>query len=540
MMHPRFFLILALLTLSQNTYSQDSSAELVESISSSLGRDDSGLVQNLEKELKDAFSALEESEKELISQKHQLESHGIDATDYVKTLEVAILELTLDEKKELLESPRREPLQTDSAKMRELRAMIQEGRDQTDVFFENLDAHIQKSLDVSIAYSFMSLFEYLKAVDLNEEQKKSVTEKLSKLQHLKKKYMENKHHYGEGKDTYRTGAYYSFFVNLKALYESIENEKFKVRPSVLTKLRSSMLKVFKILTRLPEYRHLAFSGLRFLKSALKPSPSTQKNIALNTDLNKVMQEITKLKGMRVEVEGGEHLPTTYEKNTINIYAASHRNALFDQIALAHMGVENMVFFGAPNNFIPNFLNKILKTKDKIIVALNKNPGFIVVGKGADLQPIDKALKIVKETTARSFLIFPGGRLPEGLGATMGVRKKFASDGGLLSSFEEAGFKVNIVPISMRHNATLFDEATPLTEFETLTVRVGQNISHETRKIISHLGGDDALRHLLRYALVDDLVTNDKLLWGQVRVGALKKTLTDYLKPVKAMSCKKIL
>lgn len=94
---------------------------------------------------------------------------------------------------------------------------------------------------------------------------------------------------------------------------------------------------------------------------------------------------------------------------------------------------------------------------------------------------------------------------------------------------------------MRHNGTLFDEKKPLSGSDSLSVRVGENVSDETRKVLLNFGGTDALYGLLRYGTIDDFVTNDKLIWGHVKAAALKETLGTYIGvSSSAGSCKSFL
>jgi hypothetical protein len=248
----------------------------------------------------------------------------------------------------------------------------------------------------------------------------------------------------------------------------------------------------------------------------------------------IIDTVTKIKeqqGGKVEIVGAENLPKFDDPNTINVIVASHRHGLNDQIAIAALKLKSMVFFGAANNFLPKSLNLLFGLKTRAIRGLNDNLGFIVVGEGADPAPLAKARLIVTKTGVRTFLIFPGGRLPEGWGATMGVREKTFSEEGLVAMFEEMGFKVNLIPISMKNNARLFDNKTTLSAdgVDELEVRVHELIDDQTRRVIMKHGGKEALNLLLRFGLTEVLVTDQELIWGQVRAGKIVSTLERFMK-----------
>lgn len=73
------------------------------------------------------------------------------------------------------------------------------------------------------------------------------------------------------------------------------------------------------------------------------------------------------------------------------------------------------------------------------------------------------------------------------------------------------------------NKTLLSEAAG----DELEVRVHELIDDATRRVIMRIGGKEALDVLLRFGLTEALVTNEDLVWGQVRAGRLVPTLDRY-------------
>ncbi len=483
------------------------------------------------KKLDLAFLEIEESENKLLSEKKQIESLGYDAVHFLMSIKELISQLSSQEKDIVL---RGQPTQEDFLKypkLNELYKILLPAKNLSSTFFHHLDDYIQNTLDLAMALGYHGLRSYIAELPEKIKNRRDIKKSYQKIEYLKKKYLENKDQYGQAKDTLRTTTYSKFFNELLSFYKTVRETQEQSSFSRLSWLFLTLQHMWNILYRIPKYSSLAVKGLKLIKAALFPGKLNADRLAFNVALNDVMNKTSDVFDLPVRVEGEEFLPKKTPRDTINIFAPSHRNAIFDLIGLAKLDINNMVFFGAANNFIPNFLNKFFNLKDSMVGALNKNPGFILVGKGADPKPIDKAIQIVTQTQVRNFLIFPGGRLTEGLGASAGVRAKFASDDGLIGQFQAAGFKVNIIPISMRHNATMFNGIKlqgSLSNQEFLSVRVAPNIDDETRRIITNIIGPEGVGDLMRYGLIDDLVTNNQLIWGQVRASVIPRELPRYL------------
>jgi hypothetical protein len=340
------------------------------------------------------------------------------------------------------------------------------------------------------------------------------------LEKLKDKYIKNKNQYSLPKDTLRTTPYKNFFVTMQTLVNKMEPGSM---PTLRERLRS-MGRLIKAVIQ------LAPSAVELIKSVIFIKQPDAQKVPLTESIFKAVKKIGEIQGVSITLEGEENLPQKYEPDTVNLFVASHRHGLNDILTVARLNTNSLIFFGAANNFIPRVLNLFFGLKNKIISRMNQNLGFIVVGKGSDPEPIEKAIKIIQETPVRNFLIFPGGRLPEGFGATMGVREKFFSEEGLISSLESKGYKVNLIPLSFPNNARLFDNETLLDEngSKELKVEVYPTIDDHTRKIISKASRADALGLLLRFGLTESLPTSEALVWGQVRSDRLVPTLDRFL------------
>jgi hypothetical protein len=404
-----------------------------------------------------------------------------------------------------------------------LTALVTGGKEQAADFFIRLDSHIQDYLDVSMALGYHSARARLFELRAEGKNIKSYKKDFANLEKLKTKYLDNKNQYQQPKDTLRTTPYKSFFNVLQSI-AARDTADPSARNGIFARMKDLASFAIRTAALMP-------SVIRLLKVVfLKQQPNSD-GVPLTRGVIDTVTKINEQQNGKVNIVGLENMPTSTDPNTINVIVASHRHGLNDQIALAALKLKSMVFFGAANNFLPNWLNVFFGLKTRAIRNLNENLGFIVVGRGADPAPLAKARMIVTKTGVRTFLIFPGGRLPEGWGATMGVREKTFSEEGLVAMFEEMGFKVNLIPISMKNNARLFDNKQTLSENgeQDLEVRVHELIDDQTRRVIMKYGGKEALNLLLRFGLTEVLVTNQDLVWGQVRAGKIMPTLDRFLK-----------
>jgi hypothetical protein len=391
-------------------------------------------------------------------------------------------------------------------------------------FFSSLDIYIQDDMDVAMALAYQSA--RLQIIEMREDG--VAVDKLkpifAKLERYKDQYIANKDQYRKPKDTFRTTPYKKFFVAFKGFVEETNGMPNISWPQALKNKVQATVKVFRLgLTLIP-------SAIELVKTVMLIKDPAGQNVPMTAAIFQGARKLSKLNRVSIRISGANNLPTKTDLQTVNIFVASHRHGLNDVMSVAGLNNDSIVLFGAARNFLPSVLNKIFGMKDKIINRMNENLGFIVVGKGAKPEPVEKALKILKESSVRNFLIFPGGRLPEGLGATMGVREKFFAEYGLIHSIENAGYKVNLIPLAFPDNARLFDDTSFLFENapEELLVEVYPMIDDHTRRVIVKAAGPESLGLLLRFGLTESLHTNDTLVWGQVRADRLVNTIDRFV------------
>ena len=466
---------------------------------------ETGLLDSA-KVLQDVHRALLETiseEEALIAKRAQIDSMGYGAEEFL---------MHVKEKAQTMSES--------EVDFKDFQAFIQAGQIPVQDFFKGLDSYIQDYLDVAMALSYHSARQYIiemKIAGMNIEPLRQTFEKLEKY---KDQYVLNKDQYQKPKDMLRTTPYKKFFVTMKGFLSQLEVMPQSLPPSPLKVRLRSLAKNALLAAK------LAPSAMRLVKEVLVSAKPDSEVVPLSRAIFKAVRKVGDIQDLSVVVEGRENLPAENRADTVNIFVGSHRHGLHDVYTTSALNIDSMVFFGAPNNFLPSVLNKIFGLKNKIIDRLNNNLGFIVVGKGSSPEPIEKALKIVRESSVRNFFSFLGGRLPEGLGATMGVREGFYS---LVAAFENAGYKVNLVPISFPNNARLFDNESFLSEDEpkTLKVEVYPSIDDKTRRLVVKAGGNEALSLLMRFGLTESLPTDENLIWGQVRATKLFETLNRF-------------
>lgn len=463
---------------------------------------------------------LRNREEQLVNLKSKVESYGHTALSFNAELQATVDSLSQEEMRLVLTGSPAEYLAI--PQVRRMHNAIRTAKPSLQKLFRELDDYILDTLDLAMAIGLHSI-----QAEMRSSPPSSVLEaKYLSLISAKDRYLENKKYYGLGKDVYRTTSFQQFFSILRSMYQHLDTaqlspvKKLRHRASVWTQKAAAIGRYLTPRTTLD-----LLTLLKVL--VLNEQPRGQVNplgravIQLSGHIGDRMPE-------KVEIDGLEHIPTTSASDEIYLFTPGHREALEDQVGMSSLGIDNFVAFAAVNNFLPDVLNKFFGLKDWLIERLSRNLGVVIVGKKTTEEPIDKALRILRETELRNILIYPGGRLPEGLGFTMGARQKFLDPAeGPIAMFEKAGYKVHIVPISMRDNARLLG-GRRLTRSNVLHVKIAPVLSHEARQLLTRLGNAETLGLLMRYGLIEDMISNDELLWGQLRGSKLPDALSEFV------------
>lgn len=446
---------------------------------------------------------LRKEEGELLAIKMKIESYGHSAIDFLNHMET---------------------LSVNPDGLLQVRGVLGEVKPMVLELNTRLDNYIQDTLDLSMAMGLYAVRDELARAPRVTSDMRALFKELIKQRDI---YLENKKEYGEGKDTRRATAYNKFFASLKPLFEALERPTLSRTRRLSAKIGNLLGKVGWVMQRPALVGHFIKAFATVMRS---PQPVNGQNPTLAAVMG-LSRRLGDELGIEVVIEGKENL-TLPGEGEITILVPSHREMIKDQI-----GVANLHFEDGSSDFDGDVIAPFAAAHvyPKFIVnRLNPNNGIVVVGPLARPKPIEKAERILEETDLRMFMNYAGGRLPEGLGATMGVRKKFFE---MVSALENKGYKVNILAIAMRDNAKLFGTRS-LTRNDGITLKVAPVLKHETRHLIMETAGEDAVALMMRMGLIQDLVTNDELIFGQVRGSMLASALSEYL--FGAVDCERLL
>lgn len=401
------------------------------------------------------------------------------------------------------------------------RELIQTGAEATHAFFQQHENMSRDSFDLIMALTFHHLRTVVGEKQWNARDFATIKKKWLAMDKERLSYAANRDQFKKSKDTYRTTPFKAFFIKAKDLSDFIQS-RGTVSDRIQYRL-DQFLKMINLLKLAP----VAAPGLyKLIQTIFKRLQPTADQNPLMSTVNKTLTQVVQKTGRTFEIEGLDLLPPKIPPaGEINLYLASHRDAMMDQAAMAAMGLDHVTPFAAVNNFVPEILNKFFGFKIRVIRHLNANHGFIVVGKGADPKAIPKMIQVLIESGVRNFMIYPEGRLPEGLGATAGVRDDFFSEKGVVHAAESLGFKVNLVVTSLIDNAGLFDGPSMTTESK-YRVKIHGVIRDQIRREFMKHGGELGLGMLLEYGLIEALVTNERLMFGQVRPSQMKKMVLE--------------
>lgn len=478
-------------------------------------------------------------EMNLVALRNGIESYGRTPISFYEELHSVVDRLSERDSGAILRVTDSKALlrSMDSPELEELRAYysaLTKVKPQVKILMQQLDDYIVDAIDFSMALTVYSVRRHLTTVDHTSRHRDLYGRFIYHLE----KYLEHKDKYGQGPDNARTSAFQKFMRTAQAIYKLDANG----RQANAWNRHFARMRTFS--------PGLVVDVYRFFRSLIGVSqPAGQLNPVVQSAMS-ITRRLSPLIAEDIIIEGQENIPMDVNDKEIYLFTPTHRHDLADQAGVASLGVDNFIPFMAVDNFVPPSFNlfpykeKIisdetgeeievvrhrLPVKDWLIKRINRNLGLIVAGKKAEMKAIDKIQQILSETDLRNILIYPGGRLPEGLGHTMGVREKFMDlDNGLIGQLEAAGYSIHIVPISMRDNARLVGTGRSLTRKDTITVKVAPVLRDRTRRVLTRLMGAESLGLLMRLGAIDDLVTNEELIFGGLRASRAEVYLAELL------------
>lgn len=434
------------------------------------------------------YQELEELEKRLEEKYLQLERDGFNA----KQVEARIQESTSPEKSE--------PLQKYIQEANEARKNLQNTYDEFNT--KKLDYLIDRNRFIAEA-----ALERLR-MRLPQNQLTSLEAEYEKLIQNYEIYQASRHLYGQPKDQMRLVAYRKCFTNFNTmvdlsgkLFNQSQPRSLQISLRMIwTNLKNEAAKLTQVA---PEF--VAALGTLFTKGITGPGDTP-----LNKHFEKGFNAMGKALGVSVNVIGRENIPPLpdLKGNVVNIFAIQHSNAYLDPFAVAAIGLEEFATFGAAYAFTP----KIIADK------LTRSDHFIVVGNGSD-KPIKRTLEILSRNKVRNLVIFPEGSISAGVFETRPLRSKFSW--GLLKRLRQAGYQLNIIPISLPDNFRLNNQLEQTAQSPIRAI-IEKPIDSHAIEFFEETGDSEAINRQLRQTWLDRMRTDSETLMGMVRLKALKK------------------
>lgn len=453
-------------------------------------------------------------------------------------------------------------------------------------FVNDLDSYNIRTMDAAMISGLLHLYDQVLTIrenGTNPDALSKLNKLFSKLNDRRKAYLENRSHYGQPKGSFVLGPSNTFLGLLKALSIKIQKH-IPGKPEVIEKEnRSFWDRLSLFFRRIPLGIQLIYSAAKARSALWNLKPANDKTNPFTKSILSVFRQYGEILGVEVEKIGIENVvhapqkPTVLSRsknallkgyrslgevfgfdmgtvktvkqqrllaeNEVLIINPTHRDSLMDFVALANIYSDRLVFFGAAPNFIPNMIpgrigpiafNKgepidVTKLKRKAIDLLNRSDSFIVVGKGKDnLTPVDpnqKFLDLVRQGK-KVFVLFSEGMLPSELGAISPIQEKSFE---LTKLLRDAGYRPIISGMSFKNNHDPFDLNLNRKDSKRLEVEIFPPIPDHLSGGLMALGGTRALSLLYRFGAISSMITNENLLFGQVRATQLEGVIRRHMR-----------
>ncbi|MCP3985456.1 MAG: hypothetical protein GY723_13785, partial [bacterium] len=256
-----------------------------------------------------------------------------------------------------------------------------------------------------------------------------------------------------------------------------------------------------------------------LRLALSRSGPEQAGTPFTRHVDGLFRALGELQGLRVRVEGREHLQSSVAEGEVELLTPAHRHGVTDNITFAALRLPDYLVFNAVDQLpiLPGFL------KNRIASA----PGLIPVGGGRG-SAVERATAAVRDGRSRRILIYPEGSVSEGLRATRPARHGFGT--GLVEALRAAVGGVRITPITYLDNARFLDlpARSRGEQAQRRRVVVSPPLTAAAVDRIAEAGGGEALNRMVRLAWLETLVTDEQLWLGTERVMSLRRRLDEEL------------
>lgn len=394
---------------------------------------------------------------------------------------------------------------------RSLSKLISEIDESQQEFQLALDGFYRRSID----YLMETYFQAVDGMEFrlgDRLEKPQLARVATAMKAVREEYLNYSHYrdlYGQAKDFSRTKAISDFFAAIQSLAVELERAE---DPS--SQSRAAGEHASDLMARAETFFPMVPDGLRFLSTLFFNAKSGPEKTPVTDSLGELLRAQAKREGYKIYIEGEERIPEIRDARTINIYVPTHRQPELDVTAHSHLEIGPYLLVGHPDAF---GISKIVTD------AITRVDSFITVGRGSG-KPLDQTMQRLREGKARQIMIYPEATTSF-FHDTRPLREKFAT--GFLRPLREAGYSVNLIPISYPENSRILgkrgDEYS-----KTIRVVVGRPLLAAELEHLVALHGDQALNRWVRASWLGDLQKGAFDLFAQPDIAGLHSEINGAL------------
>lgn len=347
---------------------------------------------------------------------------------------------------------------------------------------------------------------------------RSIFRRYGRLKRLAERTHELEPLYGTAADHRRISVYQRFYAGVVAFSNRIRGLDPTMPqsppPSLVDRFYGIRRGLVWLARQLPNMIRLTIAGFRILAAVLsKKTPSS--GTPFTRQVDELFRALGEIQGYEVHLTGESRIPRSSPPEVVNLFAPTHRHGVTDNITFSHLRLGDYLVFNAVDQLpvLPRSL------KDRVATT----NGLIPVGKGRG-PSVDRALQVLRSGISRNILIYPEGTVSEGFRGTRPPRPNFGE--GLVRRIREAGYELNLVPVTYPDNARFLD-LPPLSDTPADRQRrviVSRPLDAAMIDALLEAGGGAAINRMVRLAWLEQLPTDDRHFLGQDRIREVERRL----------------
>lgn len=319
-------------------------------------------------------------------------------------------------------------------------------------------AELNEKTDALIKEEFRAILEITKAstqeiVEFtlrspDKAQTASFKRLLEKLETSRAAYLENENHFGQPKDFLRFNAFHDYMNSYLDLLDA--TAAWSSPPK--SRLLSAFLAIRSALREAVQFAKVGWAiarpVLRLCYAVFFEAKTGPGRTPITTSALTIFEQWGKISGLLVDVRGQERVPIA-GPDDFNIFVPNHVDAFLDAYVGSQLGIKNYITVGALNLKGTKIFSLAAEGSESLLKQVDKNDHFFLLGRGHDT--LKKIVDAVKAKKSRNMFIFTQGMVSLGLQETNPVRDGLPR---IIEAIQEAGFKVNVIPVSMPDNGRL--------------------------------------------------------------------------------------